>query len=241
MWMERVKQVFGVMLLAVAIYLVGTLPQVPVLILWAALFVVTAVYLGATQTLASGANGWSYFRKGVGTLLLIWGVFALLGGIAGERDILKPLPLSGLRLATGAATAGAAPPAEAKAAMSFERIRTVPELDQRLAVARSAGRPVFVDYYADWCTDCVRMENSTFVEPRVRATLDDFVRLKIDVSDPNDPGVRALKERYRVFAPPAYIFLSKQGEALPGAVRGSYAHYGFHGVEELMGKLAQVR
>jgi thiol:disulfide interchange protein DsbD len=241
LWMERVKQIFGVMLLAVAIYLIGTLPQVPVLFLWAALFVISAVYLGATQSLPEDAGGWSYFRKGVGTLLLIWGVFALLGGIAGERDILKPLPLSGLAFGTGATAKSAAIPRESAGSTSFERVRSARELDERLAAARNSGKPVFVDYFADWCTDCARMENSTFADQRVRAALEDFVRLKVDVTDPNDPEVKKLKERYRVFAPPAYIFLSKQGEPLPGAVRGSHAHYGFHGVDELIGKLAKVR
>jgi thiol:disulfide interchange protein DsbD len=241
MWMERVKQIFGVMLLAVAIYLVGTLPEVPVLFLWAALFVITAVYLGATQTLPDGADGWSYFQKGVGTLLLIWGVFALLGGIAGGRDILKPLPLSGLKIGTGTMAASATVSAESRGTANFERVRSVRELDERLASAKNSGKPVFVDYFADWCTDCVRMENSTFADQRVRAALEDFVRLKVDVTDPNDLEVKGLKERYRVFAPPAYVFLTKQGEPLPGAVRGSHAHYGFHGAEELIGKLARVR
>lgn len=241
MWMERVKQTFGVLLLAVAIYLIGTLPEVPVLFLWAALFVITAVYLGATQTLAQGASGWSYFRKGVGTLLLIWGVLALLGGIAGERDILKPLPLAGLKLGNGPAPGAAAVSAPSPGKASFERIGSVRELDAQLAAAKSAGKPVFIDYFADWCTDCVRMENSTFADPRVRNALEDFVRLKIDITDPNDPEVRGLKERYRVFAPPAFIFLTRHGEPLPGAVRGSHAHYGFHGVAELTDKLAKVR
>jgi thiol:disulfide interchange protein DsbD len=241
LWMERVKQIFGVMLLAVAIYLIGTLPQVPVLFLWAALFVISAVYLGATQSLPQGAGGWSCFRKGIGTLLLIWGVFALLGGIAGERDILKPLPLSGLTFGTGTTATSAAVPKESAAMTSFERVRSARELDERLAAAKNSGKPVFLDYFADWCTDCVRMENSTFADQRVRAALEDFVRLKVDVTDPNDPEVKRLKERYRVFAPPAFIFLTKQGEPLPGAVRGSQAHYGFHGVEELIGKLARVR
>ncbi len=90
-WMDRLKQTFGVMLLAVAIYLLGNLSAVPVLLLWGGLFVVTGVYLGAFQELPEDAAGWRYFWKGIGLVLLIWGVLNLLGGLLGNRDVLQPL------------------------------------------------------------------------------------------------------------------------------------------------------
>ncbi|NIQ44087.1 MAG: protein-disulfide reductase DsbD, partial [Pseudomonas stutzeri] len=147
-WMERVKQVFGVLLLAVAIYLLGFIPQVPVLLLWGAFFIVVAVYLGATQTLPSAASGWRYLWKGVGTFLLVWGVLALIGGLTGSRDLLRPLPvtlsMSGLNPVAGSAIM----PMESQ--RLFERISTVKALDERLDAARQTGRPVLIDYYADW-------------------------------------------------------------------------------------------
>ena len=76
--MEHVRYVFGVLLLAVAIYLLGLIPQVPVLLLWGALFIVVSVYLGATEGLPGGASGWRYLWKGLGTFLLVWGVLALI-------------------------------------------------------------------------------------------------------------------------------------------------------------------
>jgi len=93
-WMDRVKHLFGAMLVAVAIYLLGYIPEVPVLFLWAALLIISAVYLGATQSLPKEATGWQYLWKGIGTFLLIWGTLALLGGFTGNRDILRPLPLA---------------------------------------------------------------------------------------------------------------------------------------------------
>ena len=91
-WMDRVKQAFGLLLLAVAIYLLGNIPQVPVLLLWAALFIITGVYLGATSELPADASGWRTCFKGLGIVLLLWGVVSLLGGILGNRDVLRPLP-----------------------------------------------------------------------------------------------------------------------------------------------------
>ena len=90
-WMDRMKQGFGVMLLGVAIYLLGNLPQVPVLLLWGALFIVTGVYLGASQDLPDDAGGWKYFFKGIGIVLLIWGILCLIGGLLGSRDVMQPL------------------------------------------------------------------------------------------------------------------------------------------------------
>ena len=96
-WMDRLKQGFGVILLGVAIYLLGSIPEVPVLILWALLLIIAGVFLGATQELKVNASGWAYFWKGSGLVMLIWGVLALIGGVMGNRDILQPLSsLSGI-------------------------------------------------------------------------------------------------------------------------------------------------
>ncbi len=236
-WMDRVKQVFGVMLLAVAIYLLGFVPGVPVLLLWSALLIVVAVYLGATQSLPKDAGGWRYLWKGVGTFLLIWGVLALLGGIAGGRDILRPLPVS----LTGAGfsfDAGVRAPSEQTlvGGMAFERITSPEALERRLTAARAAGRPVLLDYYADWCIDCLRMERLTFSDPRVRQALSGkFVLLQADVTDAFDPGIKAIKQRFGVYGPPATLFFSAAGEE-----RTELRFYGFRSAEEFLRILRQA-
>ncbi len=227
-WMQKVKDVFGVLLLAVAIYMLGLIPQVPVLLLWATLLIVTGVYLGATQSLPAGVSGWRYLWKGFGTVLLIWGVLALLGGFAGNRDVMNPLPLSSIG---GSATAAA--PAE----HLFTRVKTLAELDSKLAAAKSAGKPVMLDYYADWCTDCVRMEKATFTQPAVRAEMQGrFALLQADVTDPNDAEVKAMKQRFGVFGPPAMLFFGSDG-----VERRDLRAYGFRAPEEFLGMLRQVR
>lgn len=227
-WMDSVKHLFGALLIAVAIYLLGYLPQVPVLFLWAALLIVSAVYLGATQSLPESAGGWSYLWKGIGTVLLIWGGLALLGGFAGNRDILRPLPLtsSSISMIAGGAGGAAAP---AAAEHPFERIYTLRDLEDRLASAKAAGKPVIVDYYATWCTDCLRMEKSTFADTRVRAELEHFVRLQPDVTNSGAAEVEAMKKRFKVYGPPAVVLLNNRGEQ-----RSEAPTYGFHNVEEML-------
>lgn len=228
-WMHKVKQAFGVLLLAVAIYLLGFIPEVPVLFLWAALFIIVAVYLGATQSLPKDASGLQYLWKGVGTLLLVWGVLALIGGMAGNRDVLYPLPTA----LYGQGIAGAAP---APAQPLFQPVRTVNEFEARLGEARAAGKGVVLDYYATWCTDCVRMEKSTFLDARVRdAFASRFVALQADVTDPNDPAVRAMKQRFGVFGPPAMLFFGSDGEE-----RKALRTYGYKTADELLALLDRV-
>ena len=231
-WMTKVKHVFGVMLLGVAIYLLGILPQVPVLLLWAMLLIVSGVYLGATQSLSAGANGWQYLWKGFGTVLLIWGVLALLGGFAGNRDFMNPLPMSSLGV-----TAGAPAGMPAAGEHLFERVKSLRELEGRLAEARAARKPVMIDYYADWCTDCLRMEKATFAVPAVRAEMTGrFALLQVDVTDPNDAEAKAMKQRFGVFGPPAMLFFDASG-----AERRDLRAYGFRGPDEFLGMLRQVK
>lgn len=232
-WMDRVKHLFGAMLIAVAIYLLGYIPEVPVLLLWAALLIISAVYLGATQSLPKEATGWQYLWKGIGTFLLIWGTLALLGGFTGNRDILRPLPLASAPLGVAAGAGGAAAPAALE--HPFERLYTLRDLEDRLAAAKAAGKPVIVDYYASWCTDCVRMEKSTFADARVRAELQRFVRLQPDVTNSGDAEIEAMKKRFKVYGPPALVFLDSQGQQ-----RGDAPVYGYHNVEEMLSLLGNL-
>jgi len=209
-WMDRVKYFFGVLLLGVAVYLLGVLPEVPVMFLWAALFIVTSIYLGAIEPLPEGAGGWHYFFKGLGMLLLAWGIFALIGAFSGNRDILRPVSMSAIVSSSQTGTASLAGPAEA--AHVFQRVGSLAELDAKLSRARSEGKGVVLDYFATWCTDCVRMEKTTFADPEVVRILGArFISLQVDVTDPNNADTRAIKKRYGVFGPPAMLFFGTDG------------------------------
>ncbi len=228
-WMDRVKYVFGVMLIGVAIYLLGTLPQVPVLILWSVLLIVTAVFLGATQSLPKEASGWQTLWKGFGTFLLLWGVLALFGGLMGERDILKPVPLQNFSGLTVGAPATAAP-----ASGLFQRYTQLNEVEEALARAKREGKPALVDFYATWCTDCVRMEKTTFADPRVRTALSNFVLIKADVTDNNDAST-AIKQKFRVFGPPALLLFGADG-----GEKQDLRFYGYRNAEEFLILLGRV-
>ena len=227
-WMDRVKYVFGVMLLGVAIYLLGFLPQVPVLILWSVLLIVTAVFLGATQSLPKDASGWQTLWKGFGTFLLLWGVLALFGGLMDERDIFKPVPIHNLSSLAASGSSATAPAGEI-----FHRYSQLHDIEDAMARAKRDGKPVLLDFYATWCTDCIRMEKTTFADARVRAQLKDYVLLQADVTDNNDASI-AIKKKFGVFGPPALLIFNADGSE-----KKHLRFYGYRNAEEFLALLSK--
>jgi len=234
-WMDDVKYGFGVLLIGVAIYLLQAVPQAPVLYLWAALFIISAVYMRATQALPEGSNGWKVLSKGIATLLLVWGVLALIGGMLGGRDILSPIPAD---IFTPRITQmNSANTNSVSHESVFTRVNNLAELDAKLAEAKQAGKSVIIDYYADWCQDCLRMEKSTFNQPAVVNLLNkDFVALQVDVTDQYNEATKATMKRYGIFAPPAILFFNSKGQLLE-----DLKLYGFKSTEDFMALLNQVK
>jgi thiol:disulfide interchange protein DsbD len=232
-WMDRVKYFFGVLLLGVAIYLLGLLPQVPVLYLWSALLIVTAIYLGALEPVPAGGGGWRYFFKGIGVLLLIWGVLALIGAFAGNRDITRPISFGGAASMVSGTGQGAGSTASAEV---FHRVKTVKALDAALAEAHAAGKPVVLDFYATWCTDCAILERTTFADPQVQSLLSQrFAAIQVDVSDPSNPDTQAIKKRFGIFGPPALLFMDANGKLRP-----DLAFYGIKSTKDFIAILNRV-
>jgi len=199
-WMESVKRFFGVLLLAVAIWIISSLIPVGVqMLLWAALLVLSAVYLRALDALPHNAGGWHKLWKGIGILALLLGGAYLVGALSGARDILRPLSAIG------------SIQAEIPATMKFARVKNVAELDGRIAQAR--GKAVMLDFYADWCVSCKEMERYTFADAKVQAKLKNIVLLQADVTA-NSEEDKALLQRFELFGPPAILFFDTQGKEL---------------------------
>jgi thiol:disulfide interchange protein DsbD len=205
-WTESVRRVFGVLMLAVAVYMVS--PVVPVVVqqlLWAALLIVPAVFLHALDPLPADAPGYRRLFKGVGVLALLLGAALLIGALSGHREILQPL--AGFR---------GAPRAEA-AALPFQPVNSPADLDRQLRAA--AGRPVMLDFYADWCVSCKEMDHFTFADARVQARLQPLLLLRADVTA-NSAEHRALLARFGLYGPPGIVFFDSAGNELPARVIG---------------------
>lgn len=202
-WMEAVKKFFGVVLLATALWIASpVLPPVLVMLGWALLLIVPAIYLHALDPIPHPATHWKRFWKGIGLAMLVAGATLLVGTLAGSRDPLQPLSV----LTEGRASPSAAAP-------SFEPVKTVSALDARLVQAKTAGQPVMLDFYADWCVSCKELERYTFADARVAAKLKKMVLLRADVTA-NDTDDQAMLSRFKLFGPPGLVFWNGQGNRL---------------------------
>jgi thioredoxin:protein disulfide reductase len=196
-WMEGVKQFFGVLLVGVAIWTVQpVLPAELVLALWGALLVASAVALFEFRR----AGRRPLWRMVVAAVAGVIGVLQFVGAASGGGDPLQPL--EHLRGGGGSAARS----------VNFVPVRNVAELDLAL---RSAGRPVMLDFYADWCVSCKEMERFTFNDPAVQTRLAGALLLKADVTA-NDAQDRELLKRFQLFGPPGTLFFDMQAREIPG-------------------------
>lgn len=192
-WMNAVKAFFGILLLAVAIYLMARiLPAGLVMGLWACLLIFSGIYSGA---LTKSNTNQEKLCQGIGIILLTYGLLILIGASMGSSNPLQPL-----------ANLQAAP----TVTNAFESARAQSVKSVELAIKQAFGKPVMLDFYADWCASCKVMENTTFKDPRVQKALSHFIVIKVDVTA-NNKNDRALMQHFRVVAPPTFIFFNAQG------------------------------
>ncbi|SFM51257.1 protein-disulfide reductase DsbD [Marinobacter zhejiangensis] len=200
-WMNVVKSFYGIMLLAVAIWLVERmLPAWTTLTLWGLLAAITGVQLGAFD---HAKAGWERTWKGFGLVLFAYGLALLTGALTGAHDPLKPL--SAFTASTSRAQAMEAPETSA-----FLTLASTTELEQELQQAADAGTPVMLDFYADWCISCKVMEREVFATAEVRSLLSGYRWLQLDVTD-NTAEHQALLDRLGLFGPPAILFFADDG------------------------------
>ena len=194
-WLNSTKAVFGVIMLAVAVWMLDRiLPAAVTMFLWALLLIIPAIYLSAIDPLPENANGWRKFWKGTGVIMLVYGVLLLIGLSIGNQNPLKPL--QGLGINSAAAT---------DQKLAFTRVKTVQELAEFIERASANNQHVMLDFYADWCISCKEMEAYTFTDPQIRKELSGFVLLQADVTA-NSEEDQALLKKFALIGPPAILF-----------------------------------
>ncbi|PKM33074.1 protein-disulfide reductase DsbD [Pseudomonas sp. MDMC224] len=198
-WMLGVRKAFGVMLLAVSVWLLERVLPAPVtLALWGLLAVGTALWLGALEFIPK--SGKQRLAQLLGVALLVYGVSAWLGALQGQSDPLRPLGrLDAQVLPSTGANAG------------WQTLDTPAALDAALLSAKDAGQPVLLDWYADWCISCKVIEREVLQAPAVREQLSGYRLVRLDMTR-SDAEQRALLDRYQLFGPPALQLFAPSGE-----------------------------
>ena len=190
-WMDTVKQVFGALMLAVAVWMLSRiLPESVTIWLWIVPFAALAWIL-LRAPLARGVG--RFATHAVGGVVAAYALLIGVGALRGATDPLSPLT-----------------PASAHVELPFQRIKSLQDLDAQVATAAAAGKSVMLDFYADWCVSCKEMEKYTFPEDSVRTALTNTVWLQADVTA-NDETDQALLKHFGIFGPPTIAFYGPDG------------------------------
>ena len=224
-WLERVQHVFGVVSLGMAIWFLGrVLPPTLTLALWSLLLIGTGIFLRALEPLPELASGWQRLWKGLGLALVTYGGVLIVGAAAGADDLLKPL----------APFTSASENQSLERKQAFTTVKSAAALEAAIQQASAAGQPVLLDFYADWCVECKRLERETFGDPRVAQRLAGFTLLRADVTA-NDETDRALMAGLSLFGPPAVLLYDPAGQE-----RRDQRLIGFAGPAEFLARLAAL-
>ena len=228
-WMERVKQLFGMMLLGVAIWMVApVLPASVHMLLWACWLLAGAALLGVFGTGPAHQTHAHVAARASGAGLAALAAVLLVGAASGGQSVLQPLahlrPTPAGILSAGATHSG----------LQFERVTSVQALDAALTQARQKGQPVMLDFYADWCVACKEFENFTFSDPEVQKRLGKVRLLQADVTA-NNPDDKALLKRFSLFGPPGIVFFDG-----PTAPRVTHKIVGYQNAAEFVASLSRA-
>ncbi|MCK5924904.1 MAG: protein-disulfide reductase DsbD [Methylococcales bacterium] len=194
-WLNSIQIVFGVIMLATALWMLDRiLPPMITMLLASMLLIISAMYLHVLEPLKPEANGWCKFQKGIGVVVLIYGILILIGMSMGNKNPLKPLHNRQNHTLTAANNE-----------LNFKAITSLNEFKIELKTASAQGKKVMLDFYADWCIACKEMEAYTFTDPEVQNALKDFVLLRADVTK-NSTDDKALLKNFNLVGPPAVLF-----------------------------------
>jgi thiol:disulfide interchange protein DsbD len=211
-WMDTVKSVFGVVMLAMAIWLLERiLPTSVTMALMAILIITSAIYMGALEKLPQPTNGWRKLCKGLGVILLIYGAVYLIGAASGSKDLIQPLKgiASGMTANSRLNQVNNYQPDH----ITFKQVKGSEGLKSAIKTSVADNKSTMLDFYADWCISCKEMEKYAFTHPDVLASLSGVVTLQSDVTA-NDSIDSALMKSLGIYGPPAILFFDKNGQEI---------------------------
>ena len=191
-WMETVSKTFGIVMLALAIYMLSrVLDETIIIYMWSVLLIGAALYLQAFGHIVA---------RVVTAIILIYGVIVFVGAVSGATNPLKPLENF-----TSSKSAESV-----NKELQFTQVKTVAELD---SILKSTKKPIMIDFWASWCVSCKELDNLTLTDPNVKKALESYTLLRVDVTS-NTKDDKELMSKFNVFGPPALMFFDQNGTLL---------------------------
>ncbi len=202
-WMDTIKSIFGVVMLALAIWTLSrVVPPMIIMLLWTILTISSSVYMGALEPLEKSVSGWKKLIKSFAVFLFIYGIMLFVGAMSNVTNPLNPLE----KFSSTTTQFVSSNKVEEKG------FQVVPTLAQLKTIIKESQKPVMVDFYADWCVSCIELDNYTFSDPSVKKKLSEFTLIKIDVTKNSEDDKELLNE-FGLFGPPGILFF-KSGKEL---------------------------
>ena len=220
-WMQHVTAFFGVMLLVVALWMLSRIiPSEVTLLLYAVLFIATAISYGAIEPLVQ-FKWYHKLWKSAMVVLLLYGIALFIGFLSGANN-----PLSPFESFTKKAQSASILPAQE----NFTKVKSLEEVER---LTKGSDKIVMLDFYADWCVNCVEFDKFTFSDARVKAKLEKLTLLKADVTN-NSNDDKALQKAFTIYGPPAILFF-KEGKEL-----SEFRLVGFKNADEFLAHLEKI-
>ncbi|WP_085284957.1 protein-disulfide reductase DsbD [Colwellia chukchiensis] len=193
-WMEVIKNIFGLLLLAVPIFLLERfLPAVAIELLWTLLILATAGYFYTVNQ--GSAKSFGFGLRSIVIFLIFF---------VGANKAYQLLYPSNHTVVS-----------QQSAQRSFEQVKNLTEMNQAIASANAQGKTVMVDLYADWCVACKEFEEYTFFAAQVQSALANTVLLQIDLTDTGSKDSVELMSHFGIFGLPSILFFDLNGDELP--------------------------
>ncbi|MGR3310130.1 MAG: protein-disulfide reductase DsbD family protein [Candidatus Brocadiales bacterium] len=196
-WMGIVERVFGLLLLGAALYyLKFVIPEWLFTVILGIFLIVTGIFSGGLDRIAAESGTFIRVKKSFGIICLIFGVYFLAGSLLFKGLFLPQLSMTGPTITTQ------------------EEIAWATSEKNGLALAKASVKPVIMDFWAEWCSVCKKLDKKTYSDPEVIKESKRFINIKVDCTNTDDPAVRLLWKKYGVIGLPTMIFVSPDGTIL---------------------------
>ncbi|CAA6817123.1 MAG: Cytochrome c-type biogenesis protein DsbD, protein-disulfide reductase (EC [uncultured Sulfurovum sp.] len=221
-WMNKVKDIFGILLMIVAIQIFTTLHLVSELLVWGVFLLILATYFGAIDNIKKEEKV-EKFLKAIGVVLLIWGTILLVGAAKGHRTLSTPLkPAISYNQTTHNEQS------IMKEEQYFKNIANIDELKIKQTKAKKQEKPLMIYFYSEYCSLCNKLEATTYKNEKIIKTLaEKYIAVKVNLTDRSNESTLEIKEYFKIFGTPSFIFFDTEGEKVEENIL-----YGYQAPEE---------
>jgi len=210
-WMDKIKYLFGILLLGVAIHLFESLSLVSPLILWGVYLIAISIFIGALDHIKQD-DYTGKLLKAIGVVMLTWGILLLVGASYGSDSLSKPLHKTSV---TYVQNDNANIPKAKRSHKVFTPVKNLQMLQTQLDFAKENKKTVLMYFYKDTCPVCKHLDDTTWKDASVKNVLrKKYVALKINMTDNSDQEIEAIKKKFGIFGPPGFVFFDSEGNEL---------------------------